>query len=137
MWELVDRQQFDRVDAEVGEVRNLVDEVEEAAALAGAAAAEGADVELVDDQVTELRRAEAGVAIKPAAATAKIRCLRMGSFLYEARDKADEGINDQRPVGVALVRRNEDLGSRTLDQADDGTLYVRLPLEPHQGVILA
>jgi len=35
------------------------------------------------------------------------------------------------------VRRNEDLGSRTLDQADDGTLYVRLPLEPHQGVILA
>ncbi len=37
----------------------------------------------------------------------------------------------------ALVRRNEDLGSRTLDQADDRTLYARLPLEPHQFVILA
>ncbi len=30
-----------------------------------------------------------------------------------------------------------DLGSRTLHQAADGTLYVRLPLELHQFVILA
>ncbi len=27
-------------------------------------------------------------------------------------------------------------GTRTLEQADDGTLYVRLPLEPQQFVIL-
>ena len=39
--------------------------------------------------------------------------------------------------GDAMTYLYGDLGSRTLDQADDGTLYVRLPLEPHQFVILA
>ena len=39
--------------------------------------------------------------------------------------------------GDAMSYLYGDLGSRTLDQADDGTLYVRLPLEPHQFVILA
>src|SRR6266853_1121103 len=38
--------------------------------------------------------------------------------------------------GDAMTYLYGDLGSRTLDQADDGTLYVRLPLEPHQFVIL-
>jgi glycosidase len=39
--------------------------------------------------------------------------------------------------GDAMTYLYGDLGSPTLDQADDGTLYVRLPLEPHQFVILA
>jgi alpha-amylase len=70
--------------------------------------------------------------------------LLYGQEVLVAYNVSGERRQDCVVVDASLHKRGDtmaclygDLGSRTLDQADDGTLYVRLPLEPHQFVILA
>jgi len=66
-----------------------------------------------------------------------------GQEVLVAYNVSDKKRQDCVVVDASLHRKGDstsylygDTGTRTLEQADDGTLYVRLPLEPQQFVIL-
>ncbi len=69
--------------------------------------------------------------------------LAPGALVLVAYNVSGERRQDCVVVDARLHRNGDstsylygDTGTRTLEQADDGTLYVRLPLEPQQFVIL-
>jgi len=66
-----------------------------------------------------------------------------GQEVLVAYNVSDKKLKDCVVIDASLHRKGDrmsylygDRGTRTLEQADDGTLYVRLPLEPQQFVIL-